>query len=199
MIGHRKSVDIDLFSSHDFDAENLASHLSQRYQAEDIRTIKNGVFSFIEDVKVDLIAHQYPNLKPLTIEEGVRMLSMEDIGAMKMHAILNNGTRLKDFVDMYFLLEKIPLLNITSGFVQKYPNVNIQMAHTALLYHQDINTKEKIEFLRQNISLDQMVLRFKTVVQNPSLVIKNEIKQSLIQDNKIADQMRKKLRNKPRL
>ncbi|MDH7459691.1 nucleotidyl transferase AbiEii/AbiGii toxin family protein [Chitinophagaceae bacterium 26-R-25] len=196
MIGHRKSVDIDLFTSHDFDAGKLADHLSKQYHAQNIKTLKNGVFSFIEDVKVDLIAHQYPILKPLIFEEGIRMFSLEDIGAMKLNAILNNGSRLKDFVDMYFLLEKMTLVDITSGFVQKYPDVNTQMAHTALLYHQDINTKEKIEFLDRDISLDKMAVRFQMVVRNPSLAIKAELQQLLNQENKII-----KLRNqnKPRL
>ena len=64
MIGHRKSIDIDLFTNQDFDAENLAGHLSRAYHAEEINTIKNGIFCFLENVKVDLIAHQYPIFKP---------------------------------------------------------------------------------------------------------------------------------------
>ena len=33
------------------------------------------------------------------------MISNDDIGAMKIHAIFQSGKRLKDFVDMYFLLD----------------------------------------------------------------------------------------------
>jgi len=180
MIGHRKSIDIDLFTNQDFDSQNLAGHLSRAYQAEEINIIKNGIFCFLENVKVDLIAHQYPILNPLRIEDGIRMLSMEDISAMKFNAILTNGSRLKDFVDMYFLLEKIPLAKMTTCFVQKYPDVNVQMAHTALLYHQDINVKEKVEFLDRTISFYQMDLRFRIAVQNPSLIFKADLQKSLL-------------------
>ena len=72
---------------------------------------------------------------------------------------------LKDFVDMYFLLEQLPLQKITEGFVQKYPDVNVKMAHNALLYFEDFNKKEKINFLGKEISLKEMESRLK--VENP--------------------------------
>ena len=76
------------------------------------------------------------------------MLSLQDIGAMKLQAILYNGSWLKDFVDMYFLLEQLSLQKMTEGFVQKNPEVNVQMAHNALLYFDDFNKQEKINFFR---------------------------------------------------
>lgn len=178
-IGHRKSIDIDLFSTLEFDARGLASHLSRTYHAEEIRALKNGVFCFIEGIKIDLIAHQYPILYPLIIEDSIRMLSMEDIAAMKLNAILNSGSRLKDFIDMFFLLEKIPLETITTAFVQKYPDVNIQMAHNALLYHKDINIQEKIDFRGGLISLIQMEIRFREAIQKPLAVFEADLQKSV--------------------
>ena len=176
ILGHRKSIDIDLFTIHDFDAQRLAEHLSHNYHVEQINTIKNGIFCFIENVKLDVIAHQYPILYPPKVEEGIRMLSVDDIGAMKLNAILNNGSRLKDFIDMYFLLERVPLGRLTTCFEKKYPDVNKQMAHAALLYHQDINTNEKIELFNKSrdISLKQMDIRFRSAIQYPNLVFKRE-------------------------
>lgn len=103
------------------------------------------------------------------------MLSFQDIGAMKLNAILHNGTRLKDFVDMHFLLEKTPLINITSGFEQKYPEVNSQMAHNALPHHKDINISEKIDFQGANISFGQIAARLKEAFRTPSLVFTDQL------------------------
>jgi hypothetical protein len=180
MIGHRKSIDIDLFTDRDFDTRQLASHLSQTYNAEAIKTLKNGIFCYINDVKIDLIAHQYPILKPLETEDGIRMLSMEDISAMKLSAILNSGRRLKDFVDIHFLLEKCPLEKMTSAFVQKYPDVNVQMAHNALLYHHDINTDEKVDFLSREISLKEIESRLRKAVENTTLIFKPDQPKNLL-------------------
>lgn len=191
MIGHRKSIDIDLFTNRDFDSKLLAAHLSSHYPAEEINCFKNGILCFIGNVKVDLIAHQYPIVNPLILEEGIRMLSMEDIAAMKLNAILNNGSRLKDFIDMYFLLERIPLSKMTSGFVQKYPDVNIQMAHAALLYHRDINTKEKVELMGNAISLNQMDQRFRKAVQNPISIFTADLQKPLLEKKQRENKYRK--------
>lgn len=195
-IGHRKSIDIDLFTNRGFDAKHLAAHLSRHYPVEEINTLKNGVLCFIGKVKVDLIAHQYPNIYPVTTEDGIRMLSLTDIAAMKLNAILNNGSRLKDFIDLFFLLERMPLEKMTDCFVQKYPDVNIRMAHAALLYHKDINIQEKIDFFNRHISFHEMGLRFRTAVNYPSIIFKPVVEKPLLIKKR---QRQNKYRRGPRL
>jgi len=138
-MGHRKSIDIDLFSLNDFNAQELAGHLADKYMVENIRVLKNGIFCFIENVKVDLIAHQYPLANPVETIDGIRMVSLEDIGAMKLHAIVQNGRRLKDFVDIYALLEYKPLKIFYDTYEFKYPDSKWQMAQSGLLYHEEID------------------------------------------------------------
>ena len=179
-LGHRMSVDIDLFTDRDFDAHRISQHLAQTYNAENIKTLKNGIFCFINGIKVDILAHQYPILNKVEKVDGIRMLSLQDIGAMKLKAILHSGTRLKDFVDMYFLLEQLPLQKITEGFVQKYPDVNVQMAHNALLYFNDFNREEKISFLDRGISLKEMESRLRAAVANTSQIFKPDKAKTLL-------------------
>jgi len=178
-LGHRKSIDIDLFTDKDFDAIRLSEHLSKVYKADIHGTVKNGVFCFINDIKVDLIAHQYPILNKVETEDDIRMLSLEDIGAMKLNAILYNGTRLKDFVDMHSLLGNLPLHKLTEAFEKKYPDVNKQMAHTGLLYHQDINMREKIDFIGRDI---------------PWVEISNRLREAVANDHKVFHQQQVKPR-----
>lgn len=121
-LGHRMSVDIDVFTDKEFDAASIGAYLDANYELTDSSVIKNGVFGFIEEVKVDLISHRYPLIKPVEVIDGIRMLSLEDIGAMKLHAIVQNGSRLKDFIDVYYLLERIPLTLVSNTYCQKYPN-----------------------------------------------------------------------------
>ena len=68
-----------------------------QYKVEDIKVIKNGIFCYIEDVKVDILTHEYPRIDFYIESEEIRMESMKDIGAMKLNAIVANGSRLKDF------------------------------------------------------------------------------------------------------
>jgi hypothetical protein len=150
-LGHRKSIDIDLFTTNSFNAPTLANYITTAYRATQLRAITNGVFGFIDGIKIDLIAHQYPLVGNAETIEGIRMVSLLDISAMKLNAIYNNGTRLKDFVDVYALLEILPLQQMLSAYQQKYPDINISMVKNALLHHEDIDLSVPIDYLKEEL------------------------------------------------
>src|ERR1700733_2995932 len=104
-LGHRKSIDIDMFINKPFDASAIERHFQKTYNRQNTGTLGNAVTAHIDGVKVDLMAHQYAWIRPLEHNEGIRMASLEDIAAMKIHAIMNEGSRVKDYVDIYSLLE----------------------------------------------------------------------------------------------
>jgi hypothetical protein len=58
-LGHRKSIDIDLFSTHSFDAVLLNELLSKEFQFKNTNMLKNGLFGSINSIKIDLLSHQY--------------------------------------------------------------------------------------------------------------------------------------------
>jgi len=55
-IGHRISIDIDLFNDQDFDASSIKEHLQGNYTTDRLNAITNGVFGFIDNVKVDFVS-----------------------------------------------------------------------------------------------------------------------------------------------
>ena len=56
--------------------------------------------SFVDGVKVDCVAYDmYEWIEEPVEEDGVRLAGVKDIGAMKINAVTNRGTR-KDFVDL---------------------------------------------------------------------------------------------------
>ena len=120
-LGHRKSIDIDLFTTSDFSSSDIASHLASTYQAKRIQTITNGVFCFVKGIKIDLLTHKYPFLENIATIDGVRMISLIDIGSMKLNAIYDNGSRLKDFIDLYILLEHYSLKELLEANEKKIP------------------------------------------------------------------------------
>jgi hypothetical protein len=167
-IGHRISVDIDLFSSSAFNASELNDHLTTNYKAEDVKTLTNGVFCFVNNIKVDLIAHQYPLVENIEIDEGVRMVSLLDIGAMKLNAIFNSGKRLKDFVDMYSLLETYTLNQMLDACQRKYSDLNINMVKQSLIHHDDIISLP-VEFVRPEIKWPAIEERLKMAFLHPNI------------------------------
>lgn len=102
-LGHRLSVDLDLFCETDFNEEDLRSYLARCYHFQADFMERSTVKGEICGVKIDCIAHCYPWLKPWRQEDGLRLAQLEDISAMKQNAIAGNGTRIKDFIDMAYL------------------------------------------------------------------------------------------------
>ena len=108
-MGHRISVDLDLFTEKEFEADELREYLEQNYHLQTDYLAFATVKGQVEGVQVDCIAHAYPWLKPFAVEEGIRLASLEDICAMKLNAIAGNGTRIKDFVDVAYLSSRFSL------------------------------------------------------------------------------------------
>lgn len=143
-IGHRMSVDIDSFTVNNFDAQATLRYLKNNYGAETSKCNTNSIMTFIEDIKVDLVSHKYPKIKPVETFENVRIISIEDIGAMKLHAIVQSGKRYKDFVDMYNLLEHNPLQTYLDAYHKKY-DTNPSIARNGLQYHENIISFQGVE------------------------------------------------------
>jgi len=146
-LGHRISIDLDLFTQLPFDQNFLLSELESKYKFQLDYESKNTLKGEIKNVKVDFIAHNYPLVKPLIRKEGVRMASPEDIAAMKLNAVSGNGTRLKDFIDIAYLSPILTLSQMVAAYEGKYASRNPLMLLKALEYHNDINFKEIIEML----------------------------------------------------
>jgi hypothetical protein len=147
-LGHRKSIDLDLFPYTSFDALELSQYLRKKYNFVPQREReRNTVQGFINDVKIDFVAHVYPLLKEPVIEEGIRMYSLYDIAAMKLGAIGNNGTRLKDFVDIACLSTQMSLSEMLSMYGKKY-NINPAHALRGLSYFADIDFDVNIDLIK---------------------------------------------------
>jgi len=90
-------------------------------------------------VDFDFISHKFLSVKPIETIEGIRIMSNEDIAAMEINAIINSGQRVKDFIDIYYLLKEMSLDKVIQHYCHKYPNVNPNIAISSILYHKDIN------------------------------------------------------------
>jgi hypothetical protein len=124
LYGHRKSIDIDLFSDFSFDSGKLLENLSSDFQFQLFFSAENTIKGSINGIQVDFIAHRYPLIgQPLT-EDEISIFAVEDIAAMKLNAIAVSGQRVKDFIDLYFLLDSFTLSELISFYKQKYAQYN---------------------------------------------------------------------------
>jgi hypothetical protein len=178
-IGHRKSIDIDLFTTKDFDSKILFEYLKEAYgaQSKETRLFSNTIMTFIDDIKVDMLTHKYPLLDPPEEREGIRMVTNKDIGAMKLHAIFQSGKRLKDFVDMYFLLDDKPLNHFLEAYEKKYGGAGFLAAH-ALTYFDNIDWDVNVFMMKgKENGWAKIEKRLKKAVNNPEMTFSKIIKQ----------------------
>lgn len=148
-IGHRESIDFDLFSKKPF------GNLSLKRRVEAVRTIdeelvnKRGEFTFLID-GVKLTFFHYPFEIPYTerFAYTARLPTLLTLAAMKAYA-LGQRAKWKDYVDMYFIMRDFhPLSDITRHAHALFgDHFNERMFRTQLAYFDDINYAETVTYL----------------------------------------------------
>lgn len=123
-LGHRVSIDIDLFTEEHFftgpilDAIKATSSISVESISD-----KDSFIAEVEGVRLSLFFYPYPLLEPLYYDQinKIALASLIDIAAMKTVAIVQRGTA-KDFVDLKAIMEatNISLDNLITATLKKY-------------------------------------------------------------------------------
>lgn len=100
----------------------------------------------LNDVKLDLLKYPYPFVQNHQEIEGVRLVSIENIGTMKLNAIARRGAK-KDFFDLYFMLERYTLEQLIEQFKQTLPHVDPFHIVKSLTYFDDADLDANPEML----------------------------------------------------
>ncbi|MFI5150991.1 MAG: nucleotidyl transferase AbiEii/AbiGii toxin family protein [Bacteroidia bacterium] len=143
--GHRKSVDLDLFSQEKFEINDITSLLEKNFGSAfrfERTNVSFALFCEIDHVKTDLVHYPHPIISPVEMEEGIRMYGNMDIAAMKINAILGRGAK-KDFWDLAELLTVYSLEEIIAFHKQKFPTQMLAISiPAALTYFEDAEESE---------------------------------------------------------
>jgi predicted nucleotidyltransferase component of viral defense system len=129
-IGHRESIDIDLFSDVDYgeiDFDAIEKHLEANYKYVDhLSNLIPGIgksYLIGEDkdnaLKLDIF-YTDKFIQPIYLEDTIRMATIEEIIAMKLD-VVQRGGRKKDFWDLHELFEKYSLNQMLDLHEQRYP------------------------------------------------------------------------------
>jgi hypothetical protein len=142
-LGHRKSIDIDLFTSEEFNEARISEHLEKNYNGYQINIDKGTVTYSIEDIKVEFFLHPYDLLELPIRFDDIRICGLKDICAFKLNAISGRGSK-KDFWDLAYLLDKFSIEEQIDFFKLKYPRANLWHILKSLSYFEDAEN-ENIE------------------------------------------------------
>jgi hypothetical protein len=123
-LGHRVSVDLDFFSDVDeVDDDSRAEIVAAFKQCRTTEVLENvfgNLLMQVEGRHVGFFSYGYPLLEPTAEVLGVRVADLLDIGMMKLDALISRGAR-KDYYDLYFIAQQVPLEEMLHQGPVKYP------------------------------------------------------------------------------
>lgn len=140
-IGHRKSIDIDMFGNCELNELDITGFLNQLGQVKILRKSKSILIYSVNGIKVDFVNYPYPLIKSPFEEDKIRLASKEDIGAMKLNAIAGRGSK-KDFIDLFFLLQEFTLKELFDCFRSKYSDGSDFLVLKSLTFFDDAESDD---------------------------------------------------------
>lgn len=136
-MGHRASLDFDFYSQKNFEPLSLREKFDKRFKkVKEIHVAKDTLILDVEGIELSFFKYPYKLINPCLKLEEVDIASMEDIASMKILAISQRGIR-RDFIDIYFLIQKFGLKKIIELTKEKYPMFNIYVGLQGLTYFKD--------------------------------------------------------------
>jgi hypothetical protein len=126
-LGHRFSADLDFFSpASDAVGPEVRAELREVLGDPTLSIVhdKDGTFSAMwQEVGISFFRlHLYPLVRQPVLIEGVPVAMVAEIGAMKLAATIDRGTR-KDLVDLYYILQQVPIDDLFEVAAVKYARV----------------------------------------------------------------------------
>lgn len=136
-LGHRLSVDLDIFSNQDFESDEIIPEIKSIYNQFNIfRQTKRSFAGIIDDLKIDIVLHPYKYIENIEEIDGIRFVSIPDVVAMKLNAISKRGAK-KDFYDLATLLDLYSIEEMLEFFKIKYQNEEIGFVVHSMYYFED--------------------------------------------------------------
>ena len=148
-IGHRRSVDFDLFSYKPFGNAALRQKIKKAASVSGVLVDKKGELTLIVGgVKITFFNYPFKITADQKLGGIIKMPDLATLAAMKAYA-LGRRAKWKDYVDLYFILKDHQILGeVAKRGVRIFGDeFNERLFRVQLAYFKDINYEEKIEFL----------------------------------------------------
>jgi len=148
-IGHRKSIDFDMFKSGSFISKKILNKIDeQHYRYKVTYRASEQIHLTLRNVRFTFFEYPYPIETPIDFNKVLRMPDLHTLAAMKAFA-LGRRSKWKDYVDLYFLIKDYFSIH---DIIQKAAHIYGQefsgkLFRSQLAYHKDINYSERVEYM----------------------------------------------------
>ena len=147
-LGHRRSIDFDLFSNKNFSAPPIRNKINQFFKIEQTLSQGEGELTVIvNSVKLTLFHFPYNINFDISFEGIIKVPDLLTLAAMKAFA-LGKQAKWKDYVDLFFITKQFSLKQIVDKTTQLFGNeFNEKLFRVQLAYFDDVDYTEKVEYM----------------------------------------------------
>lgn len=136
-LGHRQSVDFDFYTGTDFDAVRFEAETVHHLKGFKVTQRSKGtLLGRAGPVEITFFYYPYPLIDSLTEENGLQVVSVADIAAMKLIALSQRGRR-RDFLDLFVIAKKVGFKQVFLWAGKKFPQVDPYVSLKSLTYFKD--------------------------------------------------------------
>jgi len=165
-IGHRQSIDFDLFSIKPFENKKVRNIIAQKGNIEKvIRDEKDQYEIIFKGVRLTFLYYPFPISFLVNMDNIIKLPDLLTLAAMKAYA-LGRRAKWKDYVDLFFILNTHYSVSEISKkgeeiFSDEFNEKNFRMQ---LAYHKDIDFSEKVIFMpgfeTNDIEIKEKLIKF---------------------------------------
>jgi len=121
LYGHRKSIDLDLFTDQPLEKDVLIPALEETFgKIVPFNPNRKYIYQcIIQNVKVDFVSVRDPFLNPTQIIDDIPFADTKDLIALKLNAVKGRGVK-KDFWDVAMLLKIYSLNDLFQFYHDRY-------------------------------------------------------------------------------
>jgi len=148
-IGHRRSVDFDLFSDKKFNNQSIVRKIERTMKIDKIIVNKLDELTFtLKGVKFTFFNYPYKISYSKRLGSRIKLPDLLTLTAMKAFA-LGMRAKWKDYVDLYFVIKNYYSIGEISKKCEKIfgSHFNEKLFREQLVYFKGINYSEEVEFL----------------------------------------------------
>lgn len=160
-IGHRRSIDFDLFSENSFDPLRIRTKILKNYKIEQTFTQGEGELTvLINKVKITFLYYPFVIERLVDFDDYIKLPDLLTLGAMKAFA-LGRRAKWKDYVDLYFIFQKYSFQELIDKTYSIFKNeFNEKLFRVQLSYFEDIDYSEEINYMPGFEKNDQDIKQF---------------------------------------
>lgn len=148
-IGHRRSIDFDLFTDKEFDSMAIRRKIKENTSIDKVIVDKLDEFTFVaKEVKFTFFRYIYEIEYSQKLDSIIKLPDLLTLAAMKAFA-LGRRAKWKDYVDLYFIMRDFYGINeiVKKGNEIFGSEFNSKIFKVQLSYFKDINYQESVKFM----------------------------------------------------